>query len=98
MFEIESDDFEDASCDPHQNLSNQGTIASNSPVRKTLAKTYTDSTRVRGKRGEGRYTKDATTLPADRNMTYPLSPTIVQTGHSAVVTVRPLPLSMPTAS
>ena len=86
MSEIESDICEDASCDPHQVRAIQCTLAGDSPVQKTQGKTYTESARCRGKRGRRETSEEGltttTTLQADRSMTYPLSPTIVHTGHS----------------
>ena len=43
MSELESDDGEDASGDPHQYQATQGPLAGDSPVRKTRAKTYLDT-------------------------------------------------------
>ena len=52
MFEMDDDDCEDAVCDPHQDWPTQDMLASESPVCKTLVKTYTGSIRGRGKRGQ----------------------------------------------
>ena len=58
-----------------------------SPVtvqNEILANTYTESARGRGKSGRKKISEvDATTLPPDSHMIYPLLPTIVKTGHSA---------------
>ena len=67
MSEIGGDEYEDISYDPHQDRPTQGTLAGESPVRKTWAKIYTDSPQVRGKRGDDarRRCCHATTRPKD---------------------------------
>ena len=81
MSEIENGDFEDVSCDPHQNQPTQDTLACDSLVRKTVAKTYTDSIWGRGRRERRDISEeDVTALSQDRNAIYLLSPTIVHTG------------------
>ena len=71
---IESGDCEDISGDSHQDQPTQRTLASDSLVRKTLAKTYTVSTRGRGKDGRREISEeDATTLLSHRNRIYPVS-------------------------
>ena len=73
MSEIEYDDRGDASHDPHQDRPTQGTLADDSPVRTTRTKTYSDSSRGREKRRRREISEeDATTLPPDRNITYPV--------------------------
>ena len=78
MSEIESDDCEDESCDPHQDQPTRDSVASDCPVQKTLAKTYTGSIRCTGKREQRKNSEEDATAPSqERNVVYPLSPTIV---------------------
>ena len=59
MFEIESYDCEDVSFDQHQDGLAHGTLASDSPVRKTLARNDTVSIRGCERKDEGKSQKKA---------------------------------------
>ena len=85
MSEIESDDCEEATCDPHQDRRTQCTLARDNPVRKIRAKTYKDSTRGRGKQRRREISEEDATTHHHQTATWRilLTHTMVHTGHSA---------------